>query len=321
MNFSSIPVIDISGLQSDSLSDRQAVAVELRRVCHTIGFFYIANHGIPAEFTRQTFAETRRFFDLPLAQKNQVAAVNSSIFRGYDPIGAQALDVQALSDLKESFYLGVDRDTSDPLVQRRTPNHGPNQWPIGLPGWRTQMEQYFATMLELAQRLSRGIALSLDLEEQYFDRMINNTMSILRLLHYPPHPAHATPNQWGCGAHTDWGFLTILLQDQTGGLEVRNAEGDWIPAPPIPDTFVINLGDMLARWTNDYYQSTPHRVVNRSQSDRYAIPFFFDVNYHAIVECLPSCCGPTNPPKYAPIQAGDHIIAMYNATNTQPQLV
>jgi len=176
------------------------------------------------------------------------------------------------------------------------------------------MEQYFDRMLSLSRQLLKGLALSLDVDESYFDSMTNNPMAILRLLHYPPHPVQASPEQLGCGTHTDWGCITILLQDEVGGLEVCTSNGRWIPAKPIPGTFVINLGDVMARWTNDYYQSTPHRVVNRSGKERYAIPFFFDANYHALIKCIPTCQSPTNPPKYSPITAGEHIVEMYRRT-------
>ncbi|MBW4695069.1 MAG: hypothetical protein KME27_25235 [Lyngbya sp. HA4199-MV5] len=311
MTFSQIPVIDIGGLRSPHLSDRQAVAAEMRHASHQVGFFYIANHGIPAAAIAETVAQTKRFFDQPLAFKNTVNIARSSISRGYEAIGQQALD--QTPDLKEGYYIGVDRGADDPLVQAGIPNHGANQW-AALPGWREPLEAYFALMLNLSAQLTRALALSLDLDEHYFDAMMDNSMSVLRLLHYPPHPVGTLTDQLGCGAHTDWGCITILLQDQVGGLEVRNASGEWIPATPIPDTFVINLGDMMARWTNDYYQSTPHRVMNRSGNERYSIPFFFDPNYHALVECLPTCQRADHPPKYTPITAGAHIIEMYRKT-------
>lgn len=311
MTFSQIPVIDIGGLRSPHLSDRKRVAAEIRHASHDVGFFYIANHGIPADAIAETVAQTKRFFDQPLAFKNTVNIARSPISRGYEAIGQQALD--QTPDLKEGYYIGVDRSAADPLVQAGTPNHGANQW-AALPSWREPLEAYFALMLNLSAQLTRALALSLDLDEHYFDAMMDNSMSVLRLLHYPPHPVDAKADQLGCGAHTDWGCITILLQDQVGGLEVRNASGEWIPATPIPDTFVINLGDMMARWTNDYYQSTPHRVLNRSGNERYSIPFFFDPHYHALVECLPTCQSAEQPTKYAPITAGAHIMEMYRKT-------
>jgi isopenicillin N synthase-like dioxygenase len=311
VTFSQIPVIDIGGLRSPNLSDRKSVAVEIRHASHDVGFFYIANHGVPAAAIAETFVQSKRFFDQPLAFKNTVSIARSPISRGYEAIGQQALD--QIPDLKEGYYIGVDRGADDPLVQTGIPNHGANQWST-LPGWREPLEAYFAQMLALSAQLSRALALSLDLDERYFDPMMDNSMSVLRLLHYPPHSVNAVADQLGCGAHTDWGCLTILLQDQVGGLEVRNARGEWIRAEPMPGTFVINLGDMMARWTNGYYQSTPHRVMNRSGQERYSIPFFFDPYYHALVECLPTCQSVKQRPKYAPITAGAHIMEMYRKT-------
>ncbi|MGA7936292.1 MAG: 2-oxoglutarate and iron-dependent oxygenase domain-containing protein [Kovacikia sp.] len=314
MTLISIPIIDIGGLWSKDFSDRKAVAAEMHKASHEVGFFYIANHGIEAAVIEQTFAEAKRFFDLPLEVKSKVEIAKSSISRGFEPIGYQILDQNAAPDLKEGFYIGIERSPDDPLVQAGTPNHGPNQWPPDLPGWRAHMESYFALMTDLSRRLLGGLALSLEVDEHYFDGAIDNPMAILRLLHYPPHPVQASARQWGCGTHTDWGTITILLQDQMGGLELCTSDGDWIQADPIPGTFVINLGDMMARWTNDYYQSTPHRVVNRSGKERYSIPFFFDTNYHALVKCIPTCQSPENPPKYPPITAGEHILEMYRRT-------
>lgn len=314
---SQIPVIDIGGLYSAQLRDRQAVAVEIRRAAHEIGFFYIANHGIRDDLMAQTLAEAKRFFDLPLVVKNQVAIARSPIARGYEPLGYQTLDVNAASDLKEGYYIGVERGPNDPLVQANVPNHGANQWLPDLLNWREHMEQYFEAMLALARRLCRGLALSLDLAEDYFDGMVDNPMAVLRLLHYPPHPTNASVNQLGCGTHTDWGAITILLQDAIGGLEVCTTSGQWVEATPIPGTFVINLGDMMARWTNDQYCSTAHRVINRSSQERYAIPFFFDANYYARIECIPTCQSVENPAKYPPILAGEHIMEMYHRTYRQ----
>jgi len=317
---SPIPIIDIQGLQSEQLETRKKVAAEIQRASHEVGFFYIKNHGVAKAIIDATFAQVKRFFDLPLTVKEQVSITRSPVSRGYEAIGSQTLDLTMQPDLKESFYIGVERDETDPLVQAKLPNHGANQWLPNLPGWREHMEAYFAVMIDLARRLARGLALSLDLDEQFFDAFATNPMPILRLLHYPPHPLNAQVDQIGCGTHTDWGFLTILLQDQAGGLEVCTADGDWIAAEPIPDTFVINLGDLMARWTNNYYQSTPHRVTNHSQSDRYSVPFFWDINYHAVIECLSSCQSSSNPPKYPPITAGEHIVEMYQKTYKKASL-
>ena len=310
----SLPVIDIAGLSSDRPDDRHAVARAIRAACIDSGFFYAAGHGVAPALVAEAFAQSRRFFDQPLSAKLDVAIARSAVSRGYEPIGAQTLDLAAAPDQKESFYIGIERGPDDPLAAAGTPNHGANQWPSGLPGWRASMEAYFAKMSALADLLSRGLALSLGLAEGHFAPYADDPMSILRLLRYPPHPADAGAEVFGCGMHTDWGCLTILAQQDAEGLELRTASGDWILARPIADTFVVNLGDMMARWTNDLYQSTPHRVINASGGERHSIAFFHDINYHALVDCLPTCQGPDNPAKYAPILAGRHIHEMYLKT-------
>ena len=314
---SALPIIDVGGLYTGSPDASRAVAQEMRVACRDTGFFYVSNHGLDTAFLDETFAQSRRFFELPLPDKERIDLAKSPISRGYEPIGGQQLDLDAARDLKESVYLGVDRGADDPLVMAKTPNHGPNQWPDGLPGWREHMEDAFTRFSALSRVLSRGLALSLDMPEDHFAPMEDNPMSILRLLRYPQHPDDAGADQFGCGAHTDWGCLTILAQRESEGLELCNAAGEWILARPIPGTLVINLGDMMARWTNDLYQSTPHRVINTSGRERYSIAFFHDVNYHALVECLPTCRDPANPAKYEPILAGDHIYDMYQKTYVQ----
>lgn len=254
---STIPVIDIGGLQSEALSDRQAVARAMGEACSGIGFFYITNHGIAEDLIADTFAQMQRFFDLPLAAKQRVSLAQSGISRGYEAIGLQTFNAGEAPDLKESYYIGVERGDRDPLVQAQTPNHGPNQWPAQLPGWRQAIERYFVALLALSRQLMRGLALSLDLEETAFDAVGNDPMPLMRLLHYPPRPVSPLSHQPGCGTHTDWGAITILAQDDRGGLAVQTTEGQWIEATPMPGTLVVNLGDMMARWTNDRYQSTP----------------------------------------------------------------
>lgn len=309
-----LPVIDLAPLLGGEEAGRRQVARALRAACTSTGFFYVANHGVPAAQVAHILAEAKRFFDEPLALKESVGLHKNKIFRGYDGIGGQALDLATGADVKESMYMGVDLPPDHPLVRAGTPNHGPNPWPEWLPGWRQSVLDYFAAMERLARTLLGGLALSLDLAPDYFDFCLDQHMSAVRLLHYPPHPTADPAREVGCGAHTDWGALTILAQDETGGLEIRLPSGEWIAASPIPGTFIINIGDMLARWTNDLYTSTPHRVLNRSNRDRYSTAFFFDPNYHTRVECLPTCRSAERPPRYPPTTAGEHIIEMYRKT-------
>jgi isopenicillin N synthase-like dioxygenase len=199
-------------------------------------------------------------------------------------------------------------------VRAGTPYHGPNQWPEDLPLWRERLLAYFADVEALARRLMNGVALSLDLPWGYFDPYLAEHVSSLRLLHYPPHPSADPAREVGCGAHTDWGAITVLAQDSVGGLEIQLPDGEWIAARPVPGAFIVNIGDMMQRWTNDLYVSTPHRVLNRSARDRYSAAFFFDPSYETRVECLPTCSGAERPARYAPITSGEHLAAMYRKT-------
>lgn len=307
------PVIDIGALRQPG-PGRDRVVAALRQACCATGFFYAAGHGIDARLVARLFAETKRFFDLPEATKDKVNMRRGALKRGFDGIGGQALDATTGFDRKESFFMGVDLAPDHPLVRAGTPNHGPNQWPDDLPGWRPVIERYFAAMEPLARLLLNGLALSLDLPWGYFDFCLEEHMSSLRLLHYPPHPTADPEREVGCGAHTDWGALTILAQDATGGLEIQLPTGRWIAAAPIAGTFIINLGDMMARWTNDLYKSTPHRVLNRSPRERYSAAFFFDPAYHTRVECLATCRDAERPALYPPITSGEHLMAMYRKT-------
>lgn len=305
-----IPVIDISPLVGGDVYGSRTVAAALRRACTGTGFFYVANHGVTRDAAAGAFADAKRFFDQSLAAKERITIRNNTNFRGYTGLRGQVLDRATGGDIKESMYLGLDLPTDDPLVVAGTPHHGPNQWPEGLPGWREAVLSYYGKMETLARTLINGLAMSLDLSWGYFDASLDRAMMSLRLLHYPPHPESDPGREVGCGVHTDWGALTILAQDEIGGLEIRRPSGEWVAATPIPDTFVVNIGDLMARWTNELYASTPHRVLNRSAYSRYSAAFFANTNYHALIECLPTCCSPHRPRRYPPILAGEHLNEM-----------
>jgi isopenicillin N synthase-like dioxygenase len=254
-----LPIVDVADLCSTDPAKRKAVGAQLRAACADKGFFYCAGHGIPQGLIDAVFAETKRFFDLPdetkLAyEKSKVSKAN----RGYEVLGGQVLEAGAPPDRKEGYYIGLELPESDPRVAAGRFNRGPNVWPADLPGFEPTMAGYFEAMRRLSERLMKGIALSLDLSEDYFDTFKKDPVATLRLLHYPPQREDAAPNEKGAGAHTDWGALTLLLQDEVGGLQVFDKNTDeWLHADPVPGTFVVNLGDALAHWTNDHVQVDP----------------------------------------------------------------
>lgn len=311
----SLPVIDIAGLASGDGEGRAAVGRAIRAAALDKGFFYIVGHGIDEALIARVFAASRAFFDQPMAEKLAIDKAKSPANRGYEPLRGQVLEAGTPPDLKEGFYLGIDLPPDDPAVVAGKFNHGANQWPRGIPDFAPAMNAYFAAMLALSERLMAGLALSLDLPWGHFDAFCTEPLAILRLLHYPPQPPQPAPGEKGCGAHTDFGGLTVLLQDDKGGLQVLDRDRDaWVDADPLPGSFVVNLGDMIARWTNDRYRSTLHRVINSSGQERYSVPFFHSGNPDHLVRCIPTCLAPGETPRYAPVTVEAHMREMYRRT-------
>lgn len=311
---SALPVIDVSGLRSPEISDRQAVAERMRQACRELGFMYIVGHGVSSDLRDRVFAEAARFFALPSETKLALHMDRSPSNRGYEPLRHQTLEAGAPPDLKEGFYIAEEFPPDHPRMRDRNFNFGVNQWPDDMPDFRATMMAYHDEMMDLGRRLMAGMALSLDLPEDYFEDYCTDPLTRLRLLHYPPQPAIADPNEKGCGAHTDFGGITMLMQDENGGLQVLGADGEWIHATPLPDSYIVNLGDMMARWTNDRYRSTMHRVVNLSGRERYSIPFFYSGNPNHPVAAIPTCLAADETPKYPPTTVEAHMREMYART-------
>lgn len=311
-----IPLIDLSGaLVSDGPRSAE-VAQQMRAAAMSAGFFYIANHGVPAAVVERQFETTRQLMALPLARREALSIRHSPIMRGFEALGAQTLDAQAQPDLKESFYCGMAWPADHPYVRAGYQTYGPSQWPDELPDARTHSLAYIDAMNALSLRLMQLLALSLDLPAGYFDAACEDPMVTLRMVRYPPHPADADERTFGAGAHTDWGAITILAQDNLGGLEVQMPDGLWVAATPIPDTFVVNLGDMIPRWTNGRYHSNPHRVrnVHSGGQARYSIPFFYEPAYPARIEPVPGTVATGETPRFQPCTAGEHLREMYLKT-------
>ncbi len=310
-----IPIIDFGPFLHGGTASRAAVARQIGDAAETIGFFYIINHGVPDALVTDVYAQAKRFFDQPAEVKANIAIEKSACHRGWFMLGGENLDPskqKKAGDLKEGIKIGRDLGPEHPLVKAGTPLHGPNQWPQNLSGWRETMQTYYDAMEALGREMLHAFALALHLPEIYFDGWLDAPMTTLGPLHYPPQAGHITEAQLGAGAHTDYGCVTMLAQDNAGGLQVRGKDGAWIDAPPISGSFVVNIGDMMERWTNGVFTSTLHRVINVSGRERYSLPFFFDPDYTTPVVCLDSCLG--DGAKFPPTTAGQHLMDMINAS-------
>jgi isopenicillin N synthase-like dioxygenase len=287
-----VPVVDVRRL-SGTPSERAEVARELDAASVEHGFFSIIGHGVaPTLFTRLE-TQARAFFDLPDTDKQAIAMERGGrAWRGWFPVGGEL--TSGVADHKEGIYFGSELAAHDPAVLEGRPLHGPNLFPSEPAALRATVLEYLGTMRVLGMRVMGGLALGLGLDQNWFARtLMRDPITLLRVFRYPAadtgRPDHGTdqPGEWGVREHTDYGFLTIVHQDATGGLEIRGPDG-WIDVPPAPDQLVCNLGDMLERVTNGRYRSTPHRVVRPRTGDRIAVPFFLDPSWEAVMYTIPT---------------------------------
>jgi isopenicillin N synthase-like dioxygenase len=282
-----VPVVDVGPLVGRG-GDRRAAADAIGRACREVGFFYAVGHRVDPALERRLVELSRCFFAQDADSKLAIRMEKGGrAWRGYFPLGAEL--TSGRPDWKEGLYLGAELDERHPLVRAGTPLHGPNLFPA-LPGFRETVLAWMAAMTGLGHALMGGIALSLGLPERWFvERYTADPLVLFRIFNYPPVPEDgAAEAPWSVGEHTDYGVLTILLQDESGGLQVKSRAG-WIDAPPIPGSFVCNLGDMLDRMTGGRYRSTPHRVRNAARRDRLSFPFFFDPGWQAEIRPIPGC--------------------------------
>ena len=306
-----IPLIDFAPFQSGSAAGKKQVAAAIRDACEQVGFFYLGNHGVPQAKIDAMFEAAHLFFALPEARKMDPAIrVTPQRTRGYQPLFSRHYAHTDAPDVNEAFKYQHEYPADDPDVLAGDRFHQLNQWPKDLPGWRETLVDYFTEMESLSDRLLRAFALALDVEETWFLGSYRKPLTQVTLLHYPPQPKQAPEKQYGIRPHADSTAFTVLAQDEVGGLQVQIKDG-WIDAPPQRGTYVINIGDMMARWTNDRFRSTPHRVINLTGRERYSVPYFAIPDFDAVVSCLPSCRSAENPAKYPPLQVGASITRKY----------
>ncbi|GMP84826.1 hypothetical protein CsSME_00038200 [Camellia sinensis var. sinensis] len=315
--FKNFPALNCIDLSSPDIHNSVSL---LKQACLDSGFFYVINHGISQEFMDEVFNQSKSFFDLPVSEKMKV--LRNKKHRGYTPLFNELLDPvnQIHGDYKEGYYIGIEVPENDPDIEK--PLYGPNVWPPSdiLPGWRETMEKYHREALEVAKAISRIIALALNLEVDFFDRqeMLGKPIANLRLLHYEGRVSDPMKGIYGAGAHSDFGLITLLATDDVFGLQIckdKDAKPQkWEFVAPLKGAFIVNLGDMLERWSNCIFRSTLHRVVGNGQ-ERYSIAYFVEPNHDCLVECLPTCQSQENPPKFPPIKCETYMLQRYKETH------
>jgi isopenicillin N synthase-like dioxygenase len=310
--FETLPVVDIAPLHDDNDAAKSATAKEIARAASDVGFFYIRGHGVPPALAADLEAEAQAFFALPRQIKERYYIGRSRAHRGYVPFGEEQFygTDPAKADKKEAFDLAIELPDDDPDHRRGYRFLGPNQWPVELAEFRERVYRYYGAITALGRTLFRGFARALGLPETFFEAFLTKPPSQLRLIHYPATASGPLPiaqSDWGIGAHTDYECFTIL-HATAPGLEVLNAAGRWIDAPPVAGAFVINIGDMLEALTNGRFLATPHRVRNIPE-ERYSFPLFCSLDYDTRIEPLPAFVTPGETPAYGTYVAGDHLLA------------
>lgn len=317
----SIPVIDLAPALHGSAADKLRIAREIDQNCTEIGFFTVTGHGIDTALITELRALSYEFFNQPLAPKKQVAPADVNTPRGYRGVGFEALShgnaLATPPDLKEYYHFGREHWPQDPYY---TEGEGtryfiPNLWPSQPKGWAAAAERYYLELETLTERMMELCALGIGLEGSFFQDKIDRHITAMRINHYPAQDTPPEPGQLRAGAHTDYGLLTILNgENKPGGLQVQNRSGQWLDVETAPDSFVVNIGDLLMRWTNDRWVSNTHRVVNPPgdgpRDARLSIAFFHHPNYDARIECV----APEGEAKYPPVGSGEYRDLKYQQT-------
>jgi isopenicillin N synthase-like dioxygenase len=307
-----IPIIDFQPFIEGNLETRQAVAQQIYQACYEIGFMYLKNPGISPQQIEAIFTRSQFFFNLPLEVKQQLAWSDEISNRGYVGIERERLEPDKPGDLKEAFNVGKEVSSYN-----ATPNIVINKWLPEQEDFQSEVLAFWYTCCQVADQVLQAFAIALQVPQDFFTTKHDQQNHTLRLLHYPPITQQPKPGQVRAGAHSDYGSITLLFQDRVGGLEVQARSGEWILAPAIPDTVVVNTGDLMQRWTNHVFCSTKHRVMiptdERITRSRYSVAFFCHPNHDAEIVCLPSCRR-ENSAIYPPISAGEYLLSRLQAT-------
>lgn len=319
-----IPAVDLDAFLSGHPEEQRVIAARVDEICKSIGFLIVENHGVPANIIDDAWNATRAFFDLPLAQKRSAIAADPNCPRGYFPIAAEALakslGVETPPDIKESFGIGPLQPPPYRIAAADLEFHyGDNIWPSQPSTLRDALTRYFEAMTVAGSCVLRLFAAALDLPHDYFERFHTHPMCALRCINYPGSKEPLLPRQQGAGEHSDYGSITLLKSDpDVPGLEIRLPSGEWARAPLVESAFIVNIGDMLARWTNDRWVSTLHRVIQPETEGntavrRQSMAFFHNTNFDARIECIPTCVRPGEKPLYEPILGGQYLVERFTS--------
>ena len=305
---SEVPVIDIAPLRDGTGS--AGVGTELARAATEVGFLYVRNHGVGSELVERARRAALQFFRLP--EEAKLEAGTNRFHHGYLKPGSTKMYDEAKLDLKESFNWGIELDCDsagehDIEAEPANPLLGPNEWPPAMPELKTSVYPYFEAASACAEDLLRGFAIGAGLDAEHFIRLRDRPVSRGSLQYYPPQPDGAEEDQFGVAPHTDFGVLTVLCQDEIGGLEIRRRSGEWAAMPPIPGTLVVNIGDLLERWSNRRYRSTVHRVINSSGRERLSLVLAYDPDFETLVDPA-AFCAAGEAPHDEPITCGDYLL-------------
>jgi isopenicillin N synthase-like dioxygenase len=307
-----IPILDVADFLNGEPGALGPLSLSLRDAMEEIGFYYLCGHDVPQSLIDDVFSACARFHAQPLEAKMALRANEHNV--GYMPVNgyvskSSRVEKATRPNLVEAFFVKRDLPPDHPDVLANIRYRCTNQWPVpeALPGFRETIVAYCEAMERLCLRLMPVYAAALELAPDYFSEAFREPQYALRMSHYPPAES-GDDHQYGVAPHSDSSFLTMLAQSELPGLSIRFPSGDWVDAPILHGAFLVNSGDMLRRWTNHRFRSTPHRVINSTANrDRYAIPFFFDATYNYVMDCLPTCQGPENPPRYEPTTYSDYM--------------
>ena len=308
MKTAKLPIVDLSRFISGTAAVRQKIADEAVYACETAGFFYLTGHGISADVFDQARHQALRFFHRSTEFKSEVHITKVPHHRGYIGNFDVAPDTDKGGDVREAYKVALDLPEDDPDFLAGITLYGPNIWPRGMPGFEHAIYNLYQDFQQLADSIFSLFAIGLALPADYFEPLTRKPASVMNVNYYPATDASPGEESSGIGAHSDYEAFAMLWQDGVGGLQIESLEGQWEAVEPLPGALVINIGDLMQHWTNDRFRATPHRVINISGKERVSMACFGNTNYHAMIECIPSCCSSDNPARYPAVKSGDYLM-------------